>query len=148
MDRQIPDPLKQLRQTQAAEAELLDAQNKQRAGVLREQEKIREAEAAEKTSNEQRLKTPLSEVPNGSVDESKQEQTINTALREPPAAQGTGDTGPKGPPRTHSRIRKSSHMPRAKPKRKRPQRARHMVHPKHTPLKMNKREKPSTERKR
>ena len=42
------DALKLMRQKQAADAKLLAAENRQRAGVLKEQEKIRAAEAAEK----------------------------------------------------------------------------------------------------
>jgi hypothetical protein len=57
MTRTTPDPLKQMRQKQAAEAKLLAAQNKQREGIRREQEKIRAAEAAEKKANAERLET-------------------------------------------------------------------------------------------
>ena len=53
-----PDPLKQMRQKQAAEAKLLATQNKQRDGIRREQEKIRAAEAAEKKANAERLENP------------------------------------------------------------------------------------------
>jgi cytoskeletal protein RodZ len=53
--RATPDPLKQMRQQQAAEAKLLAAQNRQREGIRREQEKIRAAEAAEKKANQDRL---------------------------------------------------------------------------------------------
>jgi hypothetical protein len=59
--RATPEPLKQMRQQQAAEAELLAAHNRQREGIRREQEKIRAAEAAEKKANQDRLannKTP------------------------------------------------------------------------------------------
>ena len=61
MTRGTPDPLKQMRQQQAAEAKLLAAQNRQREGIRKEQEKIRAAEAAEKKANQDRLankKTP------------------------------------------------------------------------------------------
>ena len=58
MARQVPDPLKQLKQKQAAEAKLLAAQQRRRSSQLREQAKIREAEATEKAANAERLKTP------------------------------------------------------------------------------------------
>jgi hypothetical protein len=58
MDRQIPDPLKLMRQQQAAEAKRLAAEQRQRSGKLKEQAKLRETEAAEKAANEERLKTP------------------------------------------------------------------------------------------
>ncbi len=67
MSRHVPDPLKQLRQKQAAEAKLPAAQERQRSGQLREQEKIREAEAAKKAANAERLKTPLLADPNVSA---------------------------------------------------------------------------------
>ena len=44
-----------MRQKQAAEAKLLAAQNRQREGIRKEQEKIRAAEAAKKKANEERL---------------------------------------------------------------------------------------------
>ena len=96
MDRHVPSPLKQLRQQQAAEAKLLAFQTGQRAGVLREQEKIREADAAEKTANAERLKTPLPAVPNGRA-ENSWEHKPNLATWQPPAAQETRDTAPKDP---------------------------------------------------
>ncbi len=49
MERQVRDPLKQLRKKHAAEAKLLAAHQRMRNGVLKEHAKIREAEAAEKT---------------------------------------------------------------------------------------------------
>jgi hypothetical protein len=55
MTRATPDPLKQMRQQQAAEAKLLAAQNRQREGLRKEQEKTRAAEAAEKQTNQDRL---------------------------------------------------------------------------------------------
>ena len=51
MDRQIPDPLKQMRQKHAAEAKRLAVEQRQRSGVLKEQAEIREAEAAENATN-------------------------------------------------------------------------------------------------
>ncbi len=45
-----------MRQKQAAEAKLLAAHNKQRVGVLKEHEKLRAAEAANKKANVDRLK--------------------------------------------------------------------------------------------
>ena len=47
MTRTTPDPLKHIRQKQAAEAKLLAAHNRQREGLRKEQENIRAAEAAE-----------------------------------------------------------------------------------------------------
>ena len=58
MKRQLPDPLKQLRQKHVADAKLLAAQNRQREGIRKEQERIIEAEAAEKQANADRLKLP------------------------------------------------------------------------------------------
>jgi type IV secretory pathway VirB10-like protein len=55
MTRATPDPLKQMRQQQVAEAKLLAAENRQREGLRKEQEKIRAAEAAKKTANQDRL---------------------------------------------------------------------------------------------
>ncbi len=51
MERQVSDPLKHLRQKQATEAKLLADQQSQRSGALKEQAKIREAEATEKAAN-------------------------------------------------------------------------------------------------
>ena len=76
MERHVPDPLKQMRQKQAAEAKLLVAQQRQRAGALREHAKIREGEAVEKAANTERLRTPTFVVTNGNEDNTKQ-QTIN-----------------------------------------------------------------------
>jgi len=45
MERHVPDPLKQLRKKQVTEAKLLPAQQRQRCAELKEQTKIREAEA-------------------------------------------------------------------------------------------------------
>ena len=61
MDRQIPDPLKLMRQKQAAEAKRLAAEQKHRSGLLKEQAKIRETEMAKKAANAERLKTPMTE---------------------------------------------------------------------------------------
>jgi len=61
------DPMKQLRQQQTAEAKLHASQSRQRAGVLKEQEKFGEAEAAENATIKESLRTPLPEVPIGSV---------------------------------------------------------------------------------
>ncbi len=58
MDRQTPDPLKLMRQKQKAEAKKLAAEHRQRSGMLKEQAKIREAEAAEKAANAERLNPP------------------------------------------------------------------------------------------
>jgi len=57
MERQVPDPLKQLRQKQATEAKLLAVKHRQRSGQLKEQATIMEAKAAEKAANAERLKT-------------------------------------------------------------------------------------------
>jgi len=54
-----------MRQKQAADAKQLAAENGQRAGVRKEQEKIRAAEAAEKQANADRLKTPI--LPQGTT---------------------------------------------------------------------------------
>jgi len=64
IDRQFPDPLKQLRQKHAAEAKDLAAQKSQRAGVLIEQEQIREAEAAKRqpTNNASKPHCPRSQA--------------------------------------------------------------------------------------
>ena len=58
MNRQIPDPLKLMRQQQATEAKMLAAEQRQRSGKLKEHAKLREAKTAEKAANEERLKTP------------------------------------------------------------------------------------------
>ena len=65
MERQIPDPLRLMRQKHAAEAKQLAAEQRQRSDVFKEQAKIREAEAAEKAANAERLKTPLTADPIG-----------------------------------------------------------------------------------
>jgi hypothetical protein len=100
MERHIPYPIKQMRQKQAAEAKLLTAQQRQRSGVLKEQAKLREAEAAEKAANKERLKTPPTTDPNGDAD-NNQEHMPNpiTGLLD---SQETGDTAPKGPTRTQT----------------------------------------------
>ena len=51
-DRQIPNPLKLLPPNQVVEAKVLAAQQRQQAGIRREQEKIRAAEAAEKATTQ------------------------------------------------------------------------------------------------
>jgi hypothetical protein len=51
MERQVLDPLKQLRQEQTAEAKLLAAQQRKKSGALKVQAKIREAKASKKASN-------------------------------------------------------------------------------------------------
>ena len=96
MARQIPYPLKQLRQKYAADAKLLAARNIQKVGVLREQAKIREAKEAEKAANAKRLKTPPLTVFIGNADNS-QKQTPNPAIRQSTVAHDTGDTAPKYP---------------------------------------------------
>jgi hypothetical protein len=55
MARQTPDPLKQMRQKQAEAAKLLAAQNRQREGIRKEQERIRAVEAEEKKANADRI---------------------------------------------------------------------------------------------
>jgi len=45
MERQLPDPLKQMKQKQAADAKSLAAQTRQWKGIRKEQEKIRIAKA-------------------------------------------------------------------------------------------------------
>jgi hypothetical protein len=95
MARHVPDPLKQLRQKHVAEVNLLAAQKRKRAGgVLREQAKIREAEAAEKTANAKRLKTPPSTVPNINADNTHK-RTPKSATTQPATTQDTGDTARK-----------------------------------------------------
>jgi hypothetical protein len=56
MARQTQDPLKHLRQKQAADAKLLAAQNIHRAGALKEQEKIIVVEEVENKSTGTALK--------------------------------------------------------------------------------------------
>ena len=56
-----------MRHQQAAEAKRLAAEQRQRSGLLKEQAKLREAERAEKSANEERLKTPLAEDPAASA---------------------------------------------------------------------------------
>ena len=51
MARTSLDPLKQMRQKQAAEAKLLATQNRQREEIRKDQEKIRAEEVAEKQDN-------------------------------------------------------------------------------------------------
>ena len=61
-----------MRQKQAAEAKKLAAEQRQRSGLLKEQAKIREAEAAEKAANAERLKPPQTvdpEVPKPNTEE-------------------------------------------------------------------------------
>jgi len=115
MDRQIPDPRKQMRQKQAAEAKRLATDQRQRSGLLKEHGKIREAEAAEKAANAERIKTSRTEEPSGDAankndqlpQNSSGEATI-TEEQQPdqltglPATQVTGDTAPQGPTGTHT----------------------------------------------
>jgi hypothetical protein len=54
-----------MRQKQATEAKRLAAEQRQRSGHLKEHAKIREAEAAEKAANAERLKTSRTEEPSG-----------------------------------------------------------------------------------
>ena len=63
------------------------AQQRQRSGQLKEQAKIKEAEAAKKTMNAERLKTPLAADPSGTAP-NNQEQLPNPTT-EPPASQRT-----------------------------------------------------------
>jgi hypothetical protein len=78
MERHVPDPLKQLRQKQAAEGKLLAAQQRQGSGALKEQAKIREAKATKKATNVERLKTPPIVVPSSNAT-NNQEQLPNPA---------------------------------------------------------------------
>ena len=87
MERQVPDPLKQLRQKQAAVAKLLAAQQRHRSGELKEQAKIKEAKATKKATNAERLKTPPAVNPIG-IASNNQEHLPNPAT-EPPASQET-----------------------------------------------------------
>ncbi len=70
------------------------AQERQRAVSLKEHAKIREAEAAKKATNTQRLKIPPSVVPKGNADNS-QKKTHNPAIGQSTTAQSTGDITPK-----------------------------------------------------
>ena len=58
MKWQLPEPLKYMRQKQAADAKLLAAHAGQREGICKEQENIRTTEATEKQATANRLKTP------------------------------------------------------------------------------------------
>ena len=58
LERQLLDPLKQMRHKQASDAKSLAAQTIHRAGVFKEQAKTRAAEVVEKQANAERLKTP------------------------------------------------------------------------------------------
>ena len=100
MDMQIPDPLKLMRHKQAAEAKLLATERRQRSGVLKEQAKIREAEAAEKAANAERLITPLIEDPSGDAANKDVPQPDPLAVLL--ASQATGDTAPQGPTGTQT----------------------------------------------
>ena len=57
IDKTNPDPLKKMRQKQAAEAKLLAAQNRQREGIRKEQANMRAAKAAENMPTHNALKT-------------------------------------------------------------------------------------------
>jgi len=107
MDRQTPDPLKLMRQKQAAEAKRLAAEQRQRSGKLKEQANIREKEAAKKAANAERLKTPpsldpsgettntmdkLPDNPSGAAQNTEEEQL--DPLTGLPATQVSEDTGP------------------------------------------------------
>ncbi len=83
MDRQIPDPLKLMRQQQASEAKRLATEQRQRSGKLKEQAKLREAEAAEKAANDERLNPPLPRTP------METQQTQKTSCRTTPMEQQT-----------------------------------------------------------
>ena len=99
-----------MRQKQAPEAKRLAAEHRQRRGLLKEQAKIREAEAAEIAANAERLRTPRTEDPTGDV-ANKNDQlpkhpngaATNTEVQQLdplkglPATQGTGDTAPQDP---------------------------------------------------
>ena len=76
MERQVPDPLKQLSQKQAAEAKLLAAQQRQRSGDLKEHAKIREAKAEKKAAYAGRLKTPLAADPSGTSPNNQEQMPI------------------------------------------------------------------------
>ena len=91
-DKQIPDPLKQMRQKHTADAKRLAAEQIQKSGVLEERAKIREAEAAEKAANAERLKTPLTEEPSGAATNTEEQQP--DPLIGPLATHATGDTTP------------------------------------------------------
>jgi hypothetical protein len=99
MDKQIPDPIKQMRQKHASDAKRLAAEQRQRSGVLKERS-IREAEAVEKAANEKRPKTPLTEDPSGAATNTKEQQP--DPLTRLPAAHATGDTTPQGPTGTQT----------------------------------------------
>jgi len=58
MERQLPDPLKQMRQKHATDAKLLATQNRQKEGLRKEQDMIRAVEAEEKQANAYCLKPP------------------------------------------------------------------------------------------
>jgi hypothetical protein len=58
MERNLPDPLKQMRQKQAAYAKLLATQTRKRERMSKEQDNIRAVEVAEKQASKERLKAP------------------------------------------------------------------------------------------
>ena len=58
IERQLPDPFKQMKQKQTVNAQLLAAQNIQKEGLRKEQDGIRADEAEEKQTNANRLKPP------------------------------------------------------------------------------------------
>ena len=98
MARATPDPLKQMRQQQAAEAKLLAAQNRQREGVRKEQEKIRAAEAAEKKANQDRLankKTPENTAPKANLPDPTQTKDKDPEIL-PDTAETEKVTTPEG----------------------------------------------------
>jgi len=90
MERQTPDPLKQMRRKQATRAHLLAAQNKQRVETLKGQEIIRAVEAAEKLANAERLKTPLSSE--GTIGTRTQPNPTQNSTLDPEILREAGDT--------------------------------------------------------
>ena len=107
MDRQIPDPLKLMRQKQSAEAKRLAVEQRQRSGLLNEQAKLQEAEMAEKAANAERLQTPMKEEPSGDASNNNDQLPNNPIgaatdtekqqldpLKELPANEVTNDTAP------------------------------------------------------
>jgi len=79
-----------MRQKQAANAKLLEAPNRQRAGALKEHEKIRDAEAADKQANADRLKIPI--PPQGTKGKGLLPNPPQTATLDPEILPEAGDT--------------------------------------------------------
>ena len=84
-------------------------------GLLKEQGKLREAEAAEKAANVERLKTPKIEEPSGDAANKNDQMPIHPSgavtnteeqqldpLTRLPTTQVTNDTAPQGPTGTHT----------------------------------------------